>query len=204
MLRIPFGDLEELKKNPIAYKVRRETEIKQGGGKSYFGVLRNTIFKFHNAKNVLVAVNYLEEHLEGFRNRERCQKVVDDFRWYLGEYQALQWRTIKTQVNIIVPLTTQFLDSFKVSGQICRIDMNPDGGYAAWLFRSRKAEGWMNEFQMPIIQNAAAVRLGISPSRMTIGLYDFELHLVHSKNYSESEIGSAHAELEDLLRKMGY
>jgi hypothetical protein len=40
------------------------------------------------------------------------------------------------------------------------LDINPNEGYAAWLFRSKGVEGWENELQMPIVQNVIGVDLG--------------------------------------------
>jgi hypothetical protein len=150
-------------------------------------------------------MSYLESHLENFANKQKCQEAVDQLQWYIEEYQKLHWPLIQTRKNIIIPLSTQFADSLRVSGQVSRLDMHPDGGYAAWLLRKKGSDGWLQELQMPIIQNAVGVDLGkIHKVNVLVGIISFEERYIGYHEFREDEIKQAHLELEALFRQMGY
>jgi hypothetical protein len=203
MLKISLTELEEIRRDPIAYKSKRESGFIQRGRSSYFGVLKNTIHTYHKSSNVQAGMDYMEAKLERFMDPRKCQKIVDDFHWYLIEYQRVGWPVVKTQFNIAVPLTIQYWDSFKITGQINRIDMSPNGGYAAWLFRKDDASGWKSELRMPIIQNAIAVELGVNTSMTSVGVYDFNNHNSQIYSFTDKEVELSHYELENLLKKLG-
>lgn len=204
MLKISLTGLEEVRRDPIVYKSKRDSGYERQGRYSYFAVLKNTIHAYHKSSKVQVGMDYLETKLEKFKNPGKCQKTVDDFHWYVTEFQKLGWPAVKTQINITVPLTTQYWDSYKITGQINRIDINPNGGYAAWLFRNDDASGWKNELRMPIIQNAIAIELGVDPSMTSVGVYTFTDHNSQIHCFTDNEVEAAHYELESLLRQMGY
>jgi hypothetical protein len=203
MLKIPIGDLEELRQNPIAYKTKLESGAPRYGGPSYFQTLRNAIFEFHKSNNTNIGFSYLEEHLEGFKSIRRCQQVMDDFQWYISEVQKTNWPTFRIKLNIKVPLSTRFADSLMVSGQISKVDINVSGGYGAWLLSNKKHEAWREELQMPIIQNAIAVELNTISSKVSIGIYNFVDHFSDYYTFQENEIRQAHRELEVALLQMG-
>lgn len=205
MLKISLTKLEEARKNPVAFRKKYENKGKGGGNPSIYSTLRNAIFEFHKTHIFSNGMNYLEAHLEQFTHRENCQKAVEQFRWYVEEYQKLGWPLIQTRKNIVIPLSTQYADSVKLSGQISRLDLNLNGGYVAWLFRRKDSDGWTTELQMPIIQNAIGVHLGkIEKPRVLVGVISFLERCIEVKEYSESEISKAHTDLEDMLRQMGY
>jgi hypothetical protein len=203
MLKISLTELEEIRRDPIAYKSKRDAGFERYGNLSYFSVLKNAIYEYHKTSSIQQGMNYLEIKLDRFKNRRMCQKTVDDFHWYITEFQSLGWPAIKKRITVTVPLTTQYWDSYKITGQINRIDMSSNGGYAAWLFKNDNASGWKSELRMPIIQNAVAVELGVMPSMISVGIYSFENHFSQLQCFSENEVLSAHLELEGLLRRMG-
>lgn len=205
MFKIPLGDLEEAKKNPSSYRAKYEGKKRNGMAYSIYMVLRNAVFEFHKNSSYQSAMNYLETNLERFSNRTKCEDAVDQLQWYIDEYSKLRWPLIQTRKNIVVPLSTQFLDSLKVSGQISRLDMHPDGGYVAWLFRSKGSDGWINQLQMPIIQNAIGVEMGrIHKARVYIGIISFGERYIDTHEFNEGEVKQAHLDLETIFRQMGY
>lgn len=204
MLKISLTELEEIRRDPIAYKSKRDAGFERRGNYSYFSVLKNAIYEYHKTSNAHLGMDYLETNLERFKNRRTCQKTVDDFLWYVTEFQKLGWPVIKKRITVTVPLTTRYWDSYKITGQINRIDMSSDDGYAAWLFKNDDESGWKGELRMPIIQNAVAVELGVIPPMVSVGIYSFENHFSQLQCFSENEVRAAHLELEDLLRRMGY
>ena len=205
MLRIPLIDLEEVKKNPIAYRSKHEGKKRNGINMSIYMILRNAVFEYHKNQDYIQAMNYLETRLEDREDKKKCQQAVEHLQWYVEEYNKLRWPLIQTRKNITVPLTTQYEDSIIVSGQVSRLDMLPDNGYAAWLFRKKGANNWLRELQMPIIQNAVGVDLGkIHKARVIVGIISFEERFIGHHEFNEDKIKHAHLELEDLFKQMGY
>ena len=205
MLKISLTKLEDARKNPVAFRQKYEDKKSEGGQSSIYSTLRNAIFEYHKHNSFTKGMNYLEDHLEKFPQKGLCQKAVEKFQWYLAEYQKMNWPLIQTRLNIVVPLSTQYADSLKLSGQISRLDLNLDSGYVAWLFRKEGSKSWINELQMPIIQNAVGVHLGKTEKpRVLVGIISFEEQFIGLHEYTESEISQAHTDLETMFKQMGY
>lgn len=204
MFKISLTHLEEVRRDPIAYKKKRDNGAIFRPGKSVFQTLKRAIYEYHKATNPIAAMNYLEAGLESFKNRRPCEKAVEDLQWYITEHQQRGWPTILKKRNISVPLSTQYADSLQITGEINRIDMHPDDTYAAWLFNKGTAGNWLDELRMPVIQNAVGVEMGVSPELVHIGIYCFEDRTVNIHNFTNNDIRRAHLELEDLFRKMGF
>ena len=204
MFKISLTELEEVRQDPVAYKKKRDSGSGFHPSKSVFQTLKWAINEYHKETNPLAAMSYLEGSLESFKKRAPCEKAIGDLQWYIAEHQKLGWATISRKHNITIPLSTQYLDSLKVTGEISRIDMHPNGAYAVWLFNKGSAGNWQNELRMPIIQNAVGVEFGAPPEQIHVGIYTFEDHAVNIHNFTNSDIKRAHLELEDLFRKMGF
>jgi hypothetical protein len=204
MFKISLTELEEVRRDPAAFKKKKDIGTVFRGNNSYFQTLKRAIYEYHKDQSSVAAMNYLEDGLESFKNHAKCEKTIEDLQWYIAEYQNLGWATFLKKHNISIPLSTQYLDSLKVTGEIGRIDMHPNNTYAAWLFNKGTAGNWQNELRMPIIQNAVGVELGAPPEQIHVGIYTFEDHAVNIHNFTNSDIKRAHLELEDLFRKMGF
>lgn len=204
MFKISLTELEEVRKNPAAFKKKKEATKGVFASKSIFQTLKWAIFKYHKDNNNLAAMSYLEDGLGKFKNRNKCEKAIEDLQWYIAEYQKLGWATALQKHNITIPLSTQYADSLKITGEINRIDFHPNGTYAAWLFSKESKGNWQDELRMPIIQNAIGVEMGAPPELVHVGIYDFEDHKINLHNFKEKDIRRAHLELEDLFRKMGF
>ncbi len=204
MFKISLTELEEVRRDPVAYKKKRDGGAGFYPRKSVFLTLKRAIYEYHKNTDALVAMNYLEDGLESFKSRASCEKAVEDLQWYITEYQKLGWATFLKKHNISIPLSTHYLDSLKVTGEIGRIDMHPNGTYAAWLFNKGAVGDWQNELRMPIIQNAIGVELGAPPVMIHVGIYCFEDHTVNIHNFTNNDIRRAHLEMEALFRKMGF
>jgi hypothetical protein len=204
MFKISLTELEEVRRDPKGFRQKKETAGPFQGGRSIFQVLKRSIYEYHKSMDALTAINYLEGKLESFKSRARCEKAAGDLQWYIAEHQNRGWATILRKYNITIPLSTQYLDSLKITGEISRIDMHPNGTYAAWLFNKRDLGNWIDELRMPIIQNAIAVEMGAEPALVHVGLYCFGNHAVSIHNFTNVEINRAHLELESLFRKMGF
>jgi len=204
MFKISLTELEQVRKNPVAFRKKKETSKGIFASKSIFQTLKWAIFKYHKDDNPISAMNYLEDRLDKFKDRNKCNKAIEDLQWYIEEYQKLGWATALQKHSITIPLSTKQADSLKVSGEINRIDFHPNGAYAAWLFIKGNGENWKHELRMPVIQNAVGVELGAEPEMVHVGVYCFEDHVKFLHNFSNSDIWRAHSELEELFKRMGF
>ena len=205
MPRLPLRDLEEALKNPASYRQKLLLSADISYGPTYFGALRDAIFKFHKTNNNLVEARvYLQTRLSRFRDRMRCTEIMDQLEWYAAEYVARGWPAFETRLRVLIPLPSWAPPNLLCSGEISRIDIVPTGGYAAWLMRSRGAEDWDRELCMPLVQRALEDALGVPSSEISIGIYSFEEQFVALCSYSESEINQAYSDLAALLKLMGF
>jgi len=206
MPRLPLGDLEEALKNPTAYRQKLQQPVSRFYRPSYFGALRDAIFKFHRTNgNVVQARRYLEGRLARFADIARSTEIMDQFEWYTGEYSSRGWPAFETRLRLVVPLPPWVRQDLFCSGEVSRVDMVPAGGYAAWLMRSREGENWSRELRMPLIQGALAYRtLGVQGNEVRIGIICFEDRLIDMHSFTQREIAGAYSKLENLLRQMGF
>ncbi|MDD5368038.1 MAG: hypothetical protein PHQ40_03040 [Anaerolineaceae bacterium] len=199
MIKLPLGQLEEARSNPTSFREKMGTA--KGGGKwGYFNALREAIRQFHKmGDNANAGLTYLEQTLDRFSNQRKCQETVDQLAWYIDEYQRRGWFTRDTYRRIIVPIEDETIH-VQCTGEICRLDIIPAGGYAAWSFRSKDPSGWKNELRMPIIQYVTARLLGVPYSEITVGMVSFGEQFVDFHSYKIDQINAAYAELIDLAR----
>jgi hypothetical protein len=76
MRKLPLRDLDEARRNPVAYRYKLEHPTNSLYVPSYFNALRDALFKFHKTKDLLETRAYLEHRLTRFTNVERCKEAV--------------------------------------------------------------------------------------------------------------------------------
>jgi hypothetical protein len=206
MTRLPLSDLQQALADPGKYRHGMDHPEKRFFGPSYFNALRDAIFTFHKTGGSLpAAMDYLENRLDAFKNRHRCEEIIDQCGWYVTDFLQRGLVNIQTRLPIHVLLPPWAPPDLICSGHIARIDMVPTGGYAAWLFRAKDPVGWANQLQMPLIQYALAKTVFGAPlSEVSLGIVSFEERLVDYRTYSEEEIRVAQQMLEALLHSLGY
>jgi hypothetical protein len=91
-----------------------------------------------------------------------------------------------------------------ISGEISRMDIEPSGGYAAWLFRNNDVQDWQRELRMPLIQETLAHEMGVPLEGVIVGVYGFRRRVVQHRTYSVGEVRLAYSSLGDLLRQLGF
>lgn len=199
--RLPLGDLEEANEDPAGYRTKLLGPPRQRGGPTYFGALRDTIFRFHRLGEPLAEVEgYLEGRLSRFRDLSRRDETLDQFRWYVEEYARLGWTTFDTRLNLKAALPPWAPDDLECSGQIARADVSPSG-YAGWMLLSA-AGAWRQELRMPLIQEALAQEMNAPVDEVIVGVYSFRERSVEQTSYSAVEISAARSALEELLRRL--
>jgi len=205
-MRISFRELNEAIIHPRLF--RRKLRGPQGPAPffrySYYNVLVNSIFHFHNYFNdPSEGENYLIEKLNAFKNEQRKEYIVDQFKWYVGDYLSKNITTFEVRQNIRILPEIPLKTDVTISGQISRIDIVPAGGYLAWVFRNRDSSGWVSEFSMPLIQYELANRiLKVPNNEITIGIYSFTERVIEQHCYSEQELHDTKHNLEKLLKTL--
>lgn len=129
-------------------------------------------------------------------------EVSDQFRWYVGEYEARGWVTFRTRMNVSIPLPSWAPANLSVSGEVARTDLVPSGGYAGWVFLSGDAEGWRNDPRMPLIQEALTQEMNAPTDEVSVGIYALRERSVELTRYSATEIEATRSSLEELLRQL--
>lgn len=204
MPRLPLGDLETALRDPISYRNKINAARDSGFGKSYFGFLRFAIFKYHTANDFVGSRRYLEENLDSFKSTTRRIETLEQFEWYVEEYIGRGWLTFRTRLRIQVRLPNWVPVDLRCSGEIPRVDVIPQGGYAAWLMKSREPEGWEQQLRMPLIQDTVALLLNVPIEEVQVGIYSFVEKFVASRVYTGREIQGSYSTLANLLKEMEY
>lgn len=201
--RLPLRELDEADADPTGYRAKLYGPPRQAQGSIYFNALRNAIFNFHKPRwDAAQAESYLEERLADAPNVARKDEALDQFRWYLKQYRALGWPKALTRLDLSVPLPPTAPADLSLSGQIARVDFAPSGGYAGWIFVTGTARGWRQGLRMPLIQEALAQEMKVTPDEIIVGIYAFRDRIVEYTTYSANEIRAAQAALEGLLQRL--
>ena len=205
MSKLPLSELENARRNPSAY--RQLLDRRSEGGKGvfswgYYNALREAIRHFHKMNDSASAGHsHLVNGLERFTNRQRSQEIVNQFAWYIDDYNRRGWIRTQTYHTIVVPFEDTRIQ-LRCSGEISRLDIVPIGGYAAWIFRSQKPEGWKQELRMPIIQYIAAKMFGVPGSEIKVGVISFQERFADFHTFNDEQIATAYLELIDLITKL--
>jgi hypothetical protein len=204
MPRLPLGDLEAALKDPRDYRNKIDDARSSRFRASYFGFLRFALLKYHDLNDIVEARRYLVERLERFKSAKRRAETLKQFEWYVEEHIGRNWPTFRTRLRVQVLLPNWAPGNLRCSGEITRVDIIPQGGYAAWLLKSREPNGWEQQLQMPLIQDTLSRLLKAPAEEVQVGIYSFQERLVASRVYTFREIQRSHDILNNLLREMGY
>ena len=206
MPRISFRQLEEARTDPKAFSSKLSQSGSSGFGPSYFGSLRDAIFRYHNHGNdSATAIAYLEKRLGRFKNAVRIQETIANLIWYIDDHSQSGLVTFQSRINIKYPLAPLDGSELRISGQIGRLDLSPVGGYLAWVFRSKDHSNWESDIQMPLLQHTlSTVVLSCPIDEITMGLLSFEERFTGTRSYQRTEVENATRELIELLTLMGF
>lgn len=205
MHKIPLRELEEARRNPGAYRAKMQKSVKGGGAPmrwGYHNALREAIRQFHKMDDSSSAgYEYLEENLGRFKIKQRCIDTINQFSWYIDNYHHHGVITTQTYVNIQLPLE-EFKFPIRCTGQVSRLDLDPAGGYIAWIFRSQQPHGWKQELRMPIIQDVTSKLLGVPSSEMKVGIISFREKFTELCVFDEVQIDFSFDELRKLIESL--
>lgn len=203
MQRLPLRELEDALQNPTEYRNRLSSGQPRGFGATYFGALRQAIFKLHmHGADVTQVADYLSDRLSRFKDQNRMHEMINGYYWYVHDYLKRGVVTFEAPSRISLTLASLTAADLVCSGEVSRLDLRPLDGYAAWLFRYKDPENWRNELRMPLTQLAVSQKLNVPSDEITVGIYSFREMLVEERCFSREDILNATAKLAHLITQL--
>jgi hypothetical protein len=199
MITVPLRDLRVAFLDPAGYVRKVKSSARPAMRSTKYGIFRNAVFEFHQKdQNLNQAAAYLEDKFKSFRSQAELPKYIDWLDVYAKEFKSLDTKVVQTRANVQVPLPDQYA-GVRVSGQVARIDLNPSGGYNAWVFVRDEPE-WAVDPRMPLLQDVVANKLAAELDEVEVGVYDFVRgkHLV--AQFDGLQVKAARKQLINLLR----
>jgi hypothetical protein len=203
-MRVPLGDLEEVRRNPAAFKRKLEATDERRGGYGYYNLLLDSIMHFH--KESLTAVEGEREivrrydKLPRLKSERAVEKIIEWFREYAADYARLGPAMSLTRVHVALQLPEQF-STLQVSGQLPRVDRTNEGNLVACVF-SKGPRDWDQELRLPLIQEAVAHDLHANLEEVCVGVFCFPEGKHRTYQFSEAQIATSHEELYRVLEQL--
>ena len=201
-MKVTLGNLEEARRNPVAYKQKLLAAEKPFIRTGYNALLQATILQYHreNLTPDQARERMTHKYHQRFTTPKGLEEITQSFGAYLDECAAQNNLATITHQRLRLQLPEDIAASFEVTGKLPRLDTTSDG-YAAWLFSKSHAE-WQQELRMPLIQAAVAADLGVDVDEVTVGVYCFDDGRHTAYQFNEADIASATAELRGLLLQL--
>ena len=208
MVKLSLKELDEAFSNPTEYreKLAKRRAEPPFYPPSYFLQLTYAIFKFHDEDNDPVEGEiYLNEKLSNpkLTNESRKKAIREQYVWYVKDFMSKGIWHSDVRYNISFKPNEYLSLDLTLSGQIGRLDLNPNG-YSVWMFRSKDPKDWIKEIRMPLIQDGLSKILNVSLNEVTIGIYSFEEKYIEEHNFSIKDVQISKMKLAELLDKLGY
>lgn len=200
-MKIPLRELEEARRNPDAYlKKRRNSTGFNFSPKSKYRTLVRSVHTFHrNGNDSTLAQDYLEENFaKQFKDQKQLPQYIEKLGHYISDFNDTGASVFRVNDILVIPLSLEFIEAgFRISGEIPRLDITPDG-YTAWLFTNKFIE-WENEIRLPLIQSAYAEILRVEEQEIKVNIYDFVENEQKSFQFSKDQLINAKNELHKML-----
>ena len=89
-----------------------------------------------------------------------------------------------------------------IAGEIARLDLVPDRGYAAFVLSREQSEDWRRQIRFPLIQAHFAKKLNCALLDVAVGIYSVPdaVHELH--RFSASHVSAAQAEIAKLATRL--
>jgi len=195
-MRVSHTELENLRSDPrrwLATKTTQQHGFRIGGFKVWGWAVRH----YHRTGRE-AAIDYLEEtfwrHLKrSIPNERRLSDFIIHLNVYCDEFESSGHVALEfgRRINCIVST------SFTVSGEVSRVDLCPDRGFAVYLFKE-KSLSWAGQLRMPLIQSYFAAELTSPLDEVAVGIYNMELGRHEERRYSSAAVDAARAEAQKL------
>jgi hypothetical protein len=199
-MKLRLADIEEAIKDPRAF-VRAQNKASRQFGRSRYLTLRNVALGYHKHYDLGISEALLESRLlSQFKSEKGNDECLEMLREYAAEFDKLGTTVASVRNNVKVPLTPDYV-GFQVSGQVARLDVNPSGGYCAWLL-TNKTDKWSEELRFPLLQYACATQLNVDVEEVVTGVYDFSRSVYTRLPYTKRQVRNARQKLKDLLDEL--
>ena len=198
-MKVRLTEIEEALRNPRAFA--RNREASRSAFKSRYLTLRTVALSFHKINDLNASEALLEQRLrKTFKTTKDNEDYLERLRQYASAYESLGTTVAKVRSNIRVPLPEEYAD-FQITGQVARLDVDPTGGYRAWIL-TNKTENWRDELRFPLLQIACANQLAVDVEEVVPGVYDFSTGSYTDLRYSRKDIQSARLKSIKLLDEL--
>jgi hypothetical protein len=194
-MKLSLSKLETARANPSAMAIALRSNEKPRVSFSRAQALYLSARRYHQTNDdISAARDYLIDiYRRNFVRPQEMLKLLDELERYAAAYQATHNTIIRLRTRISMAIDADF----QLTGEIPRLDLVPNGGYAVWLF-SRSTNQWREELRMPIIQLYFAQTLGVPVNGVRVGFYFFTAARYESYRYPQTRIDTAMSECRRL------
>ncbi|MCW5941791.1 MAG: hypothetical protein KIS66_06150 [Fimbriimonadaceae bacterium] len=204
MIKLPFSSIAEAKADPAAFKKRLSS--KQTGSPMRYGpnrLLQEVINRMHNDAMSFAQgrIDLSSRMAQRFPGHRRTAEILTWFEEYATDYSRLAHSHALGWTNVAVPLPADIENDIAVTGRVGRVDLVPDGTYAAWLMAINPGT-WQLDPRMPLLQLAVADILGCSPEEVSVGVYCFKDGLHYVVPVSANDRAQAITDLRNLEKAL--
>lgn len=199
-MRIRLSELQDAFSNPRAF-VKAQAKARTGFRSNRYLFLRAVALDYHKHYDRGISEARLEsKFVQNFKSTKGNDEYLEKLREYIAEFTALGTSVAKVRNNVRLSLPAEYAD-FEITGQVARLDVDPAGGYRAWLLTNR-TENWRDEVRFPVLQSACAAQLNVDVEEVVPGVYDFSTGSYTELRSSKREVQSATRKLWKLLAEI--
>jgi hypothetical protein len=194
-MKISLRDLEAARSNPRGFSGRPGGFYRMSKQR----ILQLAALEFHRRHEDSNAANaYFQQHFrKNFKNTTDLPFFEAQLARYCQQFISLGMAVAAIKPRISMPISSRM----EIVGEVPRLDLASDGGYAAWLFGKQQV-AWRGELRWPMLQRYFATSMGVSVSLVSVGMYFFEAGIYERTRYSDTEIVEASAECRRIGRNI--
>ncbi len=202
MEKFSITRLEEARRNPAIFAKSLKTPSENSPRFSKFMAWRNSVFYYHNEKNLNKSIVYLNDtYLRNFadnvRNRNELEGYIQSLNNYVEEISRRKIHHFKSKERISLTIKP----NLNISGEAPLIFVNQVLGYDIY-FLSKEDYDWSDELKFPIIQGYFAEFFDCQVSEVNVGIFSAESDSFYSKSFEEEDIKQYYGELNEICEEI--
>lgn len=203
-MKVSLTKLEELRRDPLAFKTTPSVEFK--GGYGMFQALQHAALRYSKSKDCPEAKKYLRKQFEKNFDSIRAKKTLLSYFAQLDEYamrfEERKFRYKKSYYNISLDLPPHFPSTVSCTGQIPLLSFK--AALSQWdvLFYSQNKIISTDELRLPLIQGQIANQMQAELEDVSVSFYHFASGEFTSFQFSQNQVKDAQIELENLLAQI--
>jgi len=190
-MKISHAHLEELRGDPQSFTT---LPVRRFGGISMYRRWQLVLKTLH-ADGLRIARDRLRETLESnYNHNRRNTKQFDALLHALEQYSQEFNHLGGVAVEVLRPMKLIVSPKLTIGGEVARLDLNPAGGYSAYLLSKEGLSGWKGELRFPLLQGYIAGQLSAPLSEVSVGVYSLEIGAHKRRVFSAAEVRNAQLE----------